>query len=151
MRGGRENGIGCLGGHGTFEGCEIVSNDKAGVCASKLSRPTLVECSIKGNGDAGVLWDESAGTVKTCDIQGNYRQGVVIQTKSSLTVENCDIQANSDVGLVILDQSNPTVRACRILDGLTIGIACINGLGIIEDCVISGNTGAGIVSQKGGG
>jgi len=61
-------------GRGTFEGCDIFANARAGVGAGKGGTPEIRNCRINRNGSAAV-WVQPGGevTVEGCDLSNNKR------------------------------------------------------------------------------
>jgi parallel beta-helix repeat protein len=113
------------------------------------SSPTITNCTITGNSDGGVLFQESDPKITNCTISNNNHSGIYCYNSSS-TITDCTISNNNRSG-IYCDNISPTIINCTITD-CTItgnsadrggGINCLGGHTTIANCIISDNKSSG--------
>jgi len=157
-----------------LEGCDITSQNLAGVGIRNGADPrlrhntihdnkqngvvvydnglgTLEDNDITANGFSGVMIKNANPTLRRNQIHDNKQSGVLVYDKGLGTLEDNDITANGFSGVEITTGANPTLRRNQIHDNKQHGVYVHdNGLGTLEDNDITANGYAGVVISTGG-
>ncbi|MCK4415253.1 MAG: right-handed parallel beta-helix repeat-containing protein [Candidatus Eisenbacteria sp.] len=126
-----------------------------GAMLSSYSAPVFERCAIEGNtsgGPGGGLYCSSGSlTLRECTIRGNGESGVLVSYGTSLLVENCVFSGN-DIGAVDCHQATATIISSTIAANISsiysAGIHCRGGSSIaLRQTVLWGNCGPAETSQ----
>jgi parallel beta-helix repeat protein len=97
----------------TVTGGRNASYGAAIVCRRTTSRPTISNCIIAGNAEAGIYSEESQLTVSNCVIAGNGGPGIYALGRRNGTIINCTIVENGAEGIESC-RAKPTVKNCIV-------------------------------------
>ncbi len=147
VTGGEDGGIIVTPGEApAIKDCKILGNSYVGIDCRGAS-PTLTNCTISEN-----LWglscDEGASVVATnCTMSKNRNHGISCY-RSSLVLKNCTISENG--GGVLGDmRSTLTLTDCEVLGNQGHAVWYRYGsTGEITGCLISGNSGSGVIGNS---
>jgi len=120
-----------------FAGFTVTGGSFGIVCNG--SQPTIRNCDISGNRDAGIkLWGKSKPAVTCCDIIAN---GIGVEMwadtssrhvlRSSGVFSNCVLAGNRRYGFL---GGDPTVSNCTIADTLGYGLSCSSP--VVENSIV---------------
>ena len=134
-----------------------------GILCTGSSRPTIANCTIRGNSASvgGGISSEgsSSPTITNCTISGNsadFGAGVLCGWDSSPTLINCTVSENSASGSgggICCMGSNPTITDCTISENSAYaggGVWSDSGNPTLTNCTISGNSATGYNARGGG-
>jgi nitrous oxidase accessory protein NosD len=115
-----------------------------GVYAAESAQVTLSGCKIEDTRFTAVhVGGTSRMTLRDCEIRDTVEHGVRVTGSATLNLEGGSIEATGLCGIAA-DGGDVAVRGCRITKAGT-GISIVTGhRPLIEDCEITGSTGAGL-------
>ena len=156
-------GIQMYSSDAVFRNCRIYNNWNhwgGGILCDSSSAPLITDCSIEDNyspyfgGGIGVM-NGSSPVISNCLVSGNSAGdggGGIFCRGTSPRIENCIIRDNTSVndgaGIFCNFNSTPVITNSEILDNIILsggaggGIFSLFSDPIIENCIVSGNTGA---------
>jgi hypothetical protein len=128
-----------------LRGCQIHDSGQVGVLAWSACQLTLEQCTIYGNGLAGVEITGGSYLNATASVfrDGKYA-GLYFHGAASGKAEGCELHGNQDHQVRIGEGTDPHIKDCLIRDGSVCGVAVFDQTrGLIESCTIRDNAQAG--------
>ncbi|MHC4646257.1 MAG: PKD domain-containing protein [Planctomycetota bacterium] len=108
-----------------------------------LACPTITNCNIVGNGDAGIEWWTSLAyrypTIVNCTVCRNQGSGMVFPARGNPSIVNCVIAGNLESGV---SGRSPKMVNCTVVGNKISGVASVGGT--ISNCIIRDNSGPAI-------
>jgi hypothetical protein len=150
-------GVACANSSPLISDCIIKDNKDHGVECVTGSAPTIVDCSITGNGtpssyDAGIYSKDAEPNIINCYVGGN-NFGIYCED-SAPKITDCEVQDSTYDGISLKENGGPVaIEDCWVHDNGQTGIYLqeVNYEVVIRDCNISGNDDYGIYASGGGG
>ncbi|MHC4913196.1 MAG: right-handed parallel beta-helix repeat-containing protein, partial [Planctomycetota bacterium] len=99
----------------TITGGRNAAYEAAIVCRRSDTMPTISNCIIAGNAEAGIYSEESRLLVTNCVIAGNGGPGIHALGRTNGTITNCTIVENGAGGIDAC-RGRPKIRNCIIWD-----------------------------------
>ncbi len=124
ITGGQEEGIRISGlsARPTLVDCEIVDNDLHGILCEAGAVLHILGGSLRANGGAGILADDSEVEVDGARFEANGVAGLVLDGTSRAVLENATFEGHSGWGVDSLDAAAIEVADCRFADNAGGGI-----------------------------
>jgi F-box protein 11 len=134
-----------------FRKCQL-KGEKVGLHLHTKGKATLEDCTVSGNGGAGIVATQEARlNLRDCRVADNLREGLVCDLGVQGLIEECDFTGNRLQGVVLQSSANPTFRRARLFANRTEGALVTDfGKGVFEDCDLFENGASGLGIRTGG-
>jgi len=139
-------GVACAASSPTLRQCVLARNGNAGLLATDGAEPRIEEaCRIESNDSAGLQAEGANVSVRRCLILRNGGEGIRLANKAKGTIEGCRIQGNGRAGIACDNMASPTLQGNDVAANQGDGIACNRfSQPVIQGNVVRDNRGTGI-------
>jgi SpoVK/Ycf46/Vps4 family AAA+-type ATPase len=133
-----------------MRGCRVVNSAGAGIVDTSLVGSVVEDCVVEHLGTSAIVIGERANpVVRNCVLRDARGNGVCANGQGRGVVEDCDISATDKPAIALEEESSTSILRTNVHDASLGVYLTTQSRAVLEDCVVTGTAGHGIVLASG--